>query len=147
MKSQIKTNNVSLELISQIKRYLFEEKKQNVSELAQLENYLADPSDKSIKGSLSLVFSAVKHFKNGNTAELTEAIDFSNDHLQISTTWNEENYSEKLIRADYKIAEKNPCGFINYLATYSWNAIHNILAVDKGTFEIITDQFAIEERK
>jgi len=145
MKSTLNTNIISLELISQIKRYLFEEKKLNVSELTQLEDYLANPSNKSIRGSLSLIFSAEKHLKNGNTLELTESIDFSNDHFQIATTWNEENFSEQLIRADFNIAEKNCTGLLNYQVAYSWNAILNILSVDKGTFEIKADHFAIEE--
>jgi hypothetical protein len=145
MKSQNNTNRISLELISKINKYLIEEKKLNVSDLTQLENYLENPQHKNIKGSLSLIFSAEKHLKNGNKVELTESIDFSNNHFQIATTWNEENYSEQLIRADYDIAEKNCIGLINYQVGYSWNAIYNILSVDKGTFEVKSDHFGVEE--
>ena len=147
METSLNTNQISLEFISKIKSYLFKEKKVNNANLTLLEDYLTNPQHKSIRGSLSLIFSAEKHLKNGNTAELTESIDFSNNHFQISTTWNEENYSEKLIRADYKIDEKHRPGFINYQVDYSWNTILNILSVDNGNFEIIADHFEILETK
>jgi fructoselysine-6-P-deglycase FrlB-like protein len=147
METSLNRNQISLEFISKIKSYLFKEKKVNNANLTMLEDYLANPQQKSIKGSLSLIFSAEKHLKNGNTAELIESIDFSNNHFQISTTWNEENYCEKLIRADYIIDEKHRPGFINYQVDYSWNTILNILSVDKGNFEIIADHFEIQETK
>lgn len=147
METSLKTSQISLEYISKIIFYLLNEKKVKNTHLDHLKNYLAKPLHKSIRGSLSLIFTSEKHLSNGITAVLTESIDFSNNHIRIFTTWNEANYSEKLIRVEIKLDEKHRPGFINYQLNYSWNTIINILTVDNGNFEIISDQFEILETK
>jgi hypothetical protein len=130
-----------MEMISKIKDYLFEEKKIIISDLARFENYLSNPHYNKISGSLSLVFSAEKQLINGGKVQLSETIYFNDNRLQIWSIWNEENYSERFDRLDYRIMENNSKGFISNQVKYCLNAIYNILVVDKGTFEIATHHF------
>jgi len=143
-KTAIKT---LLNLVSNIQDYLSKEKKIMVSDLGRLINFLSDPGHKKICGSMILDFTTQKILQNGSIIQLTETIEFNPRKFSVKSVWHEGHSGIQLQKTDYRITECEPEKYVPFQAAYSWNAIFNILEVNKGTFEIITEDFRIKESK
>jgi hypothetical protein len=135
--------NVLMELISKINKYLKNEKHVSVSDLDKLENYFANPVNKTIGGSLTMTFSTQKILHNGTYVQLTETIDINTNDYRVTSEWQEECAGELQSSTDYYIARNESDDFMPYQINYAINAIVNILSKKKGTFQIKTDQFSI----